>query len=121
MLKRGGPTYSFYLEGDNSLIIGNSDSYTKLASARKGVASIYHIAGNCEIEDQTVEGTKPKRNPKFEIYKDGNKKLRFRMRAKNGQVVLTSVPFKEMDALMKTINEIKKIGEETCKTKEVWH
>lgn len=110
VLKRGKGGYSFHLEADNAEIIGNSEAYKALASAKKGIESIRRNADKCDIEDQTVEGYKIRTNPKFEIYRDGNKKYRFRMKAKNGQVVLLSPPCKDMDALKELITTVKKIA-----------
>jgi len=106
--------YSYHFEGEDALILGTGDSHKNLASARVGIDSIKNIAADCRIEDRTAEKVNRVHNPKYEIYKDGNKKLRFVMKAKNGQRVLQSVPFKEMDDLLAAIETIKNTASDSA-------
>jgi len=99
--------YSFFLEGDDAVVIGNSDYYTVPATARKGIDSLKVNSKRCHLEDQTIDGWKSLRNPKFEIFYDGNKKLRFRMKALNGQNLMTSVPYRSMTELISAIEYIR--------------
>jgi len=107
VVKKNKSGYAYHFEGEDALIYGSSDYHKSLNAARIGIDSVKNIAPICRTEDMTAENVKPLRNPKFEIYRDGNKKLRFRMKAKNGQQVLTSVPFKEKDDLLTVIEIIK--------------
>jgi len=92
------------------VIIGYSDHYTVPATAKKGIESLRANAGKCHLEDQTVAGWKSLRNPKFEIFYDGNKKLRFRMKALNGQNLITSVPYRSMTELLSAIELVNNIA-----------
>ena len=42
------------------------------------------------LEDQTVEGFETATNPKFEVYTDKKGEYRFRLKAKNGQIIAVS-------------------------------
>ena len=46
------------------------------------------------IEDQTVEGFEVLKHPKFEVYNDKAGEFRFRLKAKNGQIIATSEGYK---------------------------
>jgi len=107
VVRKSRSGYSYHFEGEDALILGYSENHKTPGSARIGIDSVKTIAANCKVEDQSVDRAKVLRNPKFEIFRDGNKKLRFSMKAKNGQQVLMSVPFKEMDELLAAIETIK--------------
>ena len=47
-----------------------------------------------EIEDQTVEGFETKKHPKYEMYTDKAGEIRFRLKAKNGEIIATSEGYK---------------------------
>ena len=47
-------------------------------------------APGAKQEDQTEEGWKPQTNPKFELYQDRAGHYRFRLKARNGQIIAVS-------------------------------
>jgi len=54
---------------------------------------------------------------KFEVYKDTKKELRFRMKAPNGEIILVSEGYKNLDGLKDTLEVIKKFSN---KAEIVW-
>ncbi len=107
VIRKNRSGYSYHFEGDDALILGCADNHKTMGSARIGIESIRSVAADCRTEDRTQENVRAMRNPKFEIFRDGNKKLRFRMKAKNGQQVLMSVPFKTPEDLYAAIEVIR--------------
>ena len=89
--------FVFNLKAGNGEVIASSQIYTTEASCRKGIDSVRKACVG-EIEDQTVEGFAEEKHPKFEIYKDKAGEFRFRLKAKNGQIIAVSEGYKKMAA-----------------------
>jgi Uncharacterized conserved protein len=77
----------FDLKATNGQVIATSEVYKSLASCKNGIASVQKNAPKAAIEDQTVEGYKTEKNPKFELYTDKAGEFRFRLKASNGQII----------------------------------
>lgn len=104
--KSGG--FKFNLTAGNGEIIATSQVYKSLPSCKKGIASVQKNAAVAATEDQTVEGFKAEKNPKFEIYQDKKKEYRFRLKAANGQIIATGEGYKELKSCKNGISSIKK-------------
>ena len=87
VIKKTKTGVKFDLKATNGQVIVTSEVYTTLANCKKGIASVQKNAPIAAIEDQTVEGYKTEKNPKFEIYTDKAGEFRFRLKATNGQIV----------------------------------
>lgn len=90
--KSGG--YVFNLKAGNGEIIANSEVYNSLDACKNGVQSVKTNAPEAALEDQTVEGFATEKNPKFEMYTDKAGEYRFRLKAKNGQIIATGEGYK---------------------------
>ncbi len=77
----------FVLKAGNGEVILSSESYSSNSACENGIASVKTNAPTAKIEDQTVEGYAAQTNPKFEIYKDKAGEFRFRLKAKNGEII----------------------------------
>lgn len=86
--KNGG--YRFALKAANGQIISTSQVYKTIVTCKKGIASV-KVNALAHVEDQTVEEAEivTLKNPKYEVYKDKAGEYRFRLRAKNGQIILS--------------------------------
>ena len=104
--KNGG--YKFDLKAGNGQVIASSQVYKALKSCKGGIASVTANAPLAAEEDQTVEGYEKQKNPKFEIYADKTGEFRFRMKAKNGQIIATSEGYKSMKSCLNGIASIRK-------------
>ena len=51
-------------------------------------------AVEAKLEDQTVEGFETVTNPKFEMYTDKAGEFRFRLKARNGEIIAVSEGYK---------------------------
>lgn len=99
---------SFRLKAGNGQVIAVSQTYSTDAGCLKGIRSVKTIAPVAEIEDQTAEGYELKKNPKFEVYTDKKGEFRFRIKARNGQIVASSEGYKGLDSCMKGIASVRK-------------
>lgn len=98
----------FDLKAGNGEIILSSEVYNSLASCKNGVASVQKNAPIAALEDQTVEGYKTEKNPKFEVYTDKKGEFRFRLKARNGQIIGVSEGYKKMASCTNGIESVRK-------------
>ncbi len=94
IVRRTNTGVKFDLKAANGEVIASSEVYTTERACRKGIQSVMN---NCigEIEDQTVENYTALKNPKFEIYTDNAGEYRFRLKAKDGQIIAASEGYKK--------------------------
>jgi uncharacterized protein YegP (UPF0339 family) len=86
--------FVFRLIAPNRETIATGEAYTSLGACKTGIASIQKIVQTAEIEDQTVAKPVTVANPKWEIYIDEAGLFRFRLRARNGEIVAVSASYK---------------------------
>lgn len=98
----------FNLVASNGEIIATSQLYKSAVTAKKGIASVAANAPVANIENQTEKGFKTEVNPKFEVYKDKKGEFRFRLKAKNGQIIATSEGYSKVDSCLKGVASVKK-------------
>ena len=96
----------FDLKAANREVILTSEVYKSLKSCKNGIASVAANAPIAAIEDQTAEGFKKEKNPKFEIYTDKAGEIRFRLKAKNGQIIGVSEGYKSMRSCKNGIESV---------------
>ena len=99
--------YHFNLKAVNGQVIATSETYKSLDACLNGIES---VRKNCvaEIEDQTVAGFKELKNPRFQVYKDKAGKFRFRLRARNGEIIAVGEAYVAKTSCINGINSIKK-------------
>lgn len=100
--------FKFNLKASNGQVIATSQVYDSLAGCKNGVESVKKNAVVAELEDQTVEGFKEAKNPKFEVYQDKAGEFRFRLKATNGQIIATGEGYTKKDSCLNGIESIKK-------------
>ena len=83
----------FNLKAGNGEVIATSEVYTTEAACRKGIES---VRNNCAspIEDQTVEPIEVQKHPKYEVYQDKAGEFRFRLKARNGEIIAVGEGYK---------------------------
>ena len=80
----------FDLVADNGQIIATSEVYSAEANCLKGIESVKKNAAIANIEDQTADPVVEATCPKFEMYTDKAGEFRFRLKARNGEIIATS-------------------------------
>jgi uncharacterized protein YegP (UPF0339 family) len=98
----------FDLKATNGQVIASSQVYASPVSCKKGIESVVKNAAIAAVEDQTVEGYAAEKNPKFEIYADKAGEFRFRLKARNGQIIAVSEGYKTLKNCEKGIASVKK-------------
>ena len=107
-VKAAGKGFVFNLLATNGQVVATSEVYNKKDSLRNGIASVQRNAPAAGIEDQTAEKPAKLANPKFEVYADKAGKFRFRLKAKNGQIIAVGEAYETKKAALAGVASVKK-------------
>ena len=111
VIKKTGTGIKFDLKATNGEVIATSEVYTTEAACRKGIESVRKNAPAANVENQTVEGYEKEKHPKFEMYKDKAGEYRFRLKARNGEIIGTSEGYAAKAGCLNGIESVKKNAE----------
>ena len=100
--------YKFDLYTSNGQIIASSQVYSTEASCHAGIESVRKTAPSANLEDQTVDPIVTATNPKFELYLDKAGEFRFRLKARNGEIIATSEGYKAKASCQNGIESVRK-------------
>ena len=98
----------FDLKATNGQVILTSEVYTTEAACRGGIASIQKNAPVAGVENQTVEGFEKVTHPKFEMYQDKAGEYRFRLKARNGEIIGVSEGYAAKASCLNGIESVQK-------------
>ena len=107
-IKTTATGFTFRLKAKNGEVIANSEAYSSEASCRNGIQSVINNAPVAAVEDQTIEGFEVQKHPKFEIYLDKKGESRFRLKAKNGEIIAVSESYKAKSSCLNGIESVRK-------------
>ncbi len=93
IVKETATGFKFDLKATNGQVIATSEVYTTKAACLNGIES---VKASClgGVEDLTVEPVVEVKHPKFELFCDKAGEYRFRLKARNGEVVAVSEGYK---------------------------
>lgn len=97
----------FDLKAGNGEVIATSEVYAAEASCMNGIESVKKCCVG-EVEDQTVENFETVKHPKFEVYLDKSGEFRFRLKARNGEIIAVSEGYTSKAGCMNGIESVKK-------------
>ena len=98
----------FNLKAGNGEVIATSEVYTTEAACMKGVESVRKNAAEAKLEDQTVAEVAAVTNPKFEMYTDKAGEFRFRLKARNGEIIAVSEGYKAKASCLNGIDSVRR-------------
>lgn len=98
----------FDLHAANGQSILTSEVYTSEHACRKGIESVRKNAPIAKLEDQTDPAQKTLTNPKFELYLDKTGAYRFRLKARNGEIIAVSEIYTARAGCLKGIESVRK-------------
>ena len=98
----------FDLKAGNGEVIATSEVYASEAACKNGVESVRKNAPVAAVENQTVEGYAAEKHPKFEVYTDKAGEFRFRLKARNGEIIATSEGYTSKAACENGIESVRK-------------
>ena len=107
VVKQTNTGIKFDLKAGNGEVIATSEVYTTEAACMNGIQSVKNCCAG-EIEDQTVEEVVAVKHPKFEVYLDKAGEYRFRLKARNGEIIAVSEGYKAKAGCLNGIESVKK-------------
>ena len=107
-IKRVKTGIKFNLKAGNGEIIATSEVYSSESACKNGIESVRKNAPIANLEDQTVEGFEALTNPKFEVYTDKAGEFRFRLKARNGEIIAVSEGYTRRSSCLNGIESVRK-------------
>ena len=107
VVKETATGIKFDLKAANGEVIATSEVYSSEAACMNGIESVRNNSGS-DVEDQTVENYETVKHPKYEVYTDKSGEFRFRLKARNGEIVAVSEGYKSKASCLNGIESIKK-------------
>ena len=96
----------FDLKATNGQVIATSEIYTTEAACIKGTESVAKCAATANFADLTA-GEQEVSHPKFELYQDKAGQFRFRLKARNGEIIATSEAYTTKAACENGIDSVR--------------
>ena len=100
--------FVFNLKAGNGETIATSEVYTTEAACMKGIESVRKNAADAKLEDQTAAEVVAVTNPKFEVYTDKGGEFRFRLKARNGEVIAASEGYKAKAYCLNGVDSVRR-------------
>ena len=98
----------FDLRAANGQVILTSEVYSTIAACRKGIESVRRNGASTKVDDLTEDGCKGLTNPKFEMYRDKAGFYRFRLKARNGEIIAVSESYTAKAGCINGIESVQK-------------
>ena len=117
-IKRVKTGIKFNLKAGNGEIIATSEAYSSESACKNGIESVRKNAPIANLEDQTVEGFETLTNPKFEVYTDKAGEFRFRLKARNGEIIAVSEGYTRRSSCLNGIESVRKNDHEADEEEE---
>lgn len=108
VIKEKNDKFSFRLKATNGEVIAVSQSYKSIITCKAGIDSVMRCAPVAAVENQTEEGYAIEKHPKFEVYTDKAGESRFRLKAKNGQIIAASEGYASLKSCLNGIESVRK-------------
>ena len=119
VVKNAKSGFVFNLKAGNGEVIAVSEVYSSESACLNGVESVRKNAVEAKLEDQTVENFEKVTNPKFEVYKDKAGEFRFRLKARNGEIIAVGEGYKAKASCLNGIDSIRRNAPEAALVNEI--
>lgn len=106
-IQRHRKGYCFMLKAPSGEVLAISEPYSRIASCLNGIEAVRKNSTG-EIEDQTQDSVSKISSPKFELYLDKAGEYRFRLKAKNGEIIIISEGYKSKQSCLNAVESVKK-------------
>lgn len=102
--------FRFLLKAANGQTVAASQVYASRAACLRGVASVARQAPKAPVADLTQGGRAA--NPRFEVYADRAGEFRFRLTARNGQIIAVSEGYTSRAACLAGVASVRENARE---------
>ena len=116
VIRQTATGFKFDLKATNGEVIATSEVYTTKAACVKGAEGVAKAAPEANFADLTAEQTAT--NPKFELYQDKAGEYRFRLKARNGQIIAVSEGYTSRSSCENGIESVRKNAADATIEKE---
>ena len=100
--------FTFALKATNGqVILEAGEGFKTVATCKNSIESVKKNA-LAHVEDQTVEGFETLTHPKYEVYQDKAGEFRFRLKARNGEIIATGEGYKAKASCLNGIDSIRR-------------
>lgn len=100
--------FVFHLKAGNGETIAASEVYTTEAACMNGIESVRKNAAAAGLEDQTAAEVAAVTHPKFEVYTDKAGEFRFRLKARNGEIIAVSEGYKAKASCLNGVDSVRR-------------
>ncbi len=107
VVKETATGFKFDLKAGNGEVIATSEVYASEAACLGGIESTKKCCAG-DIDDLTLENGGEVKHPKFELYEDKAGEFRFRLKARNGEIICVSEGYKAKAGCVNGIESVKK-------------
>ena len=108
VMKTTATGFTFRLKAGNGEVMATSEVYSSEAACRNGIQSVMTNAPIAALEDQMVEGYSAEKHPKFEVYLDKKGECRFRLKARNGEIIAVSEGYTAKASCLNGVESVRK-------------
>lgn len=106
VMRKVATGFKFDLKAGNGEVIATSEVYTTEAACKNGIESVRRNAAAAKLEDRTVENFEAQTCPKFEMYTDKAGEFRFRLKARNGEIIAVSEGYKAKASCLNGVESV---------------
>ena len=107
VIRQTNTGFKFDLKATNGQTIATSEVYTSHAACVKGTESVAKCAAVANLADLTLDQNDVT-HPKFELYQDKGGEFRFRLKARNGEIIAVSEGYTTKPACENGIESVRK-------------
>ncbi len=109
-IKQVSSGVKFDLVDDRGIIIVKSEVYISAGSCLKGIESVRRNSVKAHFEDCTDESCGSMPNPKFMLYTDKKGEFRFRLKARNGEIIAVSDGYEKKSECLAAIELVRRVA-----------
>ena len=118
VIRKTATGFKFDLKAANGQTVATSEVYETEAACRRGAESVRKNAQAAKLEDQIAEDTQTLTNPKFELFQDKAGDYRFRLKARNGEIIAVSESYTGKAGCLNGIDSVRRNAQSAEITEE---
>ena len=108
----------FDLKASNGQTVATSEVYRTRSACLRGILSVQKNAPQAPVADLTVAPEPTCSNPRFELYRDKHGAYRFRLKARNGEIIAVSESYTGKAGCLNGIDSVRRNAQNAEITEE---
>lgn len=107
IIRTGKAGVRFRLLAGNGQTIGSSEVYRTYANCLGGISSV-RTCSQAQVLDLTAAGSSGIKHPRYEVFQDKAGEYRFRLKARNGEIILASEGYREKASCLNGLDSVRR-------------